>query len=147
MKKHYSKSTLGFYSSEIHGDRLIEFVTTDPETGETLDRWNDANPNCLIPMDAVEITEDEYAALLTGQSAGQRITTDANGRPELTDPPVPTADELKVQANATIQAQIDVLEKGQARAVREAALNIDGAVDRLKALDLKIRALAGGFVK
>jgi hypothetical protein len=147
MKIFYSKSTGGFYADEIHGDRLIEFVTTDPETGATLNRWNDANPDCLIPIDAVEITENEHAVLLAGQSAGQRITADVNGRPELTAPHAPTADEQKAQANVAIQAQIDVLEKNQARAVREAALGIDGAVDRLKALDQKIRALAGGFIK
>ena len=43
----YLKSTGGFYDAEIHGD--------------------------AIPADAVEITRDEHAALLAGQSTGQRI--------------------------------------------------------------------------
>lgn len=59
----YSKSTGGFYDTEIHGN--------------------------AIPSDAVEITNEEHAALLIGQSAGKLITADTNGAPVLTDP-VPT---------------------------------------------------------
>lgn len=55
----YSKSTGGFYDTEIHGD--------------------------AIPADAVEITVDEHAALLAGQAYGKVITADANGAPVLTD--------------------------------------------------------------
>ena len=51
----YSKSTGGFYASEIHGD--------------------------AIPADAVEITADEHAALLAGQSQGKLIQADAKGKP------------------------------------------------------------------
>ncbi|WP_295755986.1 hypothetical protein [Undibacterium sp.] len=86
----------------------------------------DGSQDRIIPDHLIAITEAEADAL--------RV-------PKL------TSGEIKIQENAAIQAQIDVLEKGQARAVREAALGIDGAVDRLKALDLKIRAMAGGFVK
>ena len=39
------------------------------------------------PIDGgVAITEDEWRNLLAGQSAGKEITTDADGRPVLTDP-------------------------------------------------------------
>jgi hypothetical protein len=144
MKKYYSKSTGGFYCSEIHGERVMKEVYGD---GISFEGHEKLNPDCLIPIDAVEISDSDHAALLAGQSSGKRITADVNGRPELIDPPAPTADEIKAQNNAAIQLQINNLEKGQARAVREAALNIEGAVDRLKALDQKIRALAGGFVK
>jgi len=61
----YSKSTGGFYDREIHG----------------------AN----IPADALEITDAKYAALLEGQAAGKVITANAEGFPELTDPPKATA--------------------------------------------------------
>jgi hypothetical protein len=64
----YSKTTNGFYLREMHGD--------------------------AIPADAVEITDDEHQTLLDGQSAGKRITADADGRPMLSDPPPPTTDEL-----------------------------------------------------
>lgn len=56
----YSKSTGGFYDSEIHGN--------------------------AIPSDAVEITSEQHAVLLSGQSAGKVITADRNGFPVLTDP-------------------------------------------------------------
>lgn len=56
----YAKSTGGFYEGIIHGDN--------------------------IPADAVDITADEYAGLLQGQSEGKRITADADGKPVLTDP-------------------------------------------------------------
>lgn len=57
----YAGSTGGFYVREIHGEN--------------------------IPADAVEITKEEHAALLAGQSKGRRIEADANGRPTLIDPP------------------------------------------------------------
>lgn len=76
MKIYYSKSTNGFYSAAIHGD--------------------------AIPAAAVEITTDEYVALLDGQSLGKRIVADADGRPMLADPPAPTFDELKAAKNAEI---------------------------------------------
>ena len=64
----YAKSTGGFYDVEIHGD--------------------------AIPADAVEITHDEHAFLLAGQSTGQRIEADDHGRPVLRDAPVPSSDAL-----------------------------------------------------
>lgn len=64
----YAKSTNGFYDEAIHGDS--------------------------IPADAVEITIEEHAALLEGQSHGKRIVADANGFPVLSDPPAPTAAEI-----------------------------------------------------
>lgn len=69
---YYSKSTNGFYTREIHGDN--------------------------IPEDAVEITTEEHAALLEGQSQGKLIQADANGRPVLVDPPPPTEAELVAEA-------------------------------------------------
>lgn len=64
----YSKSTNGFYDIAIHGNN--------------------------IPADAVEITAEEHAALIEGQSQGKRIVADDAGRPVLADPPKATAAEL-----------------------------------------------------
>jgi hypothetical protein len=64
----YSKTTGGFYDAVIHGDS--------------------------IPADAVEISAEEYAYLLEGQSNGQRITAGADGKPVLTDPPKATATQV-----------------------------------------------------
>lgn len=74
----YSKLTGGFYSSEVHGDN--------------------------IPDDAVEITAEEHAALLGGQSSGKRIVADSNGRPILVDPPAPSLAEVKTAALTAIDA-------------------------------------------
>lgn len=69
----YSKSTSGFYDTGIHSE---------------------------IPSDAVEITYDEHAALLDGQSKGKRIVADADGRPMLADPPPPSEGELAAQVRS-----------------------------------------------
>jgi len=77
----YAKSTRGFYSTEIHGDN--------------------------IPSDAVEITTEEYAALLAGQSAGQIIVADADGKPVLQDPPPPAPEQIITAYTAAVQAHLD----------------------------------------
>lgn len=56
----YSATTGGFYDTAIHGDN--------------------------IPPDAVEITVDEHASLIDGQSSGKRIVPDGNGHPILVNP-------------------------------------------------------------
>ena len=76
----YSKTTGGFYSTEIHGDN--------------------------IPADAVEISAAEHQALINGQSEGKRITADENGFPVLSDPPAPTAAEIQAQINAEHRAYL-----------------------------------------
>jgi hypothetical protein len=68
---YYAKSTGGFYASDINGN--------------------------TIPKDAVEITADEHAALLAGQSAGKLITADKNGHPILIDPPPPSIEMLSTE--------------------------------------------------
>lgn len=54
--------------------------------------------NKVIPEDAVDITETEWADLLAGQANGQLIACGADFRPCLTEQPLPTADELISQA-------------------------------------------------
>lgn len=58
MTKYYSKTTGGFYDSDIH----------KPE---------------MLPEDAKEITIEEYEALLQGQSEGKQIVAATNGSPKL----------------------------------------------------------------
>ena len=77
----YSKQTGGFYTREIHGDN--------------------------IPADAVEITAEQHAALLTGQSEGKQIQADANGFPTLQDTPPPTQAEIIAQYESALDAHID----------------------------------------
>jgi len=59
MTYYFSKSTNGFYDSEI---------------------------NTVIPDDAVEVTVEEHKNLLDGQSSGKQITADDAGNPILVDP-------------------------------------------------------------
>ena len=81
----YSKSTGGFYDTEIHG--------------------------AAIPSDAVTITEAQHQALLAGQSSGQVITADANGNPILSAPPPPTAAQLWSVYQASAQAALTESDK------------------------------------
>ncbi|MCG9094472.1 DUF4376 domain-containing protein [Laribacter hongkongensis] len=74
----YSRFTCGFYTREIHGDG--------------------------VPDDAVEITAEQHAALLAGQSAGQLITADENGYPVLCDPPPISFDTLRDRALSSLPA-------------------------------------------
>ena len=79
----YSKSKNGFYSKQIHGNN--------------------------IPADAVEITNEEHASLLDGQSNGKVITADENGYPVLTDPPKPQPKEITTVTMR--QARLALLKK------------------------------------
>lgn len=89
----YAKSTGGFYDPAI----------------------NDA-----MPADAVEIDQEEYAALMAGQVEGKVIASADDGKPFLQDPPALTG-------NALIKGQIDALESTVTqRRLREAVLGTDG---------------------
>lgn len=59
MAKHYSPSTKGFYDMTIHGDKM--------------------------PEDVVEISDDEWRALLEANSRGRIIDTGSDGKPVARD--------------------------------------------------------------
>jgi len=68
--------------------------------------------NKVIPDDAVDITETEWADLLTGQGKGKLIACGADLRPCLTEQPLPTADELISQAEdkrSRLRAEADTI--------------------------------------
>lgn len=73
----FSASTGGFYSAEIHGKKM--------------------------PADVVEITDEQHALLIEGQSSGKVITADAGGCPVLSPP---TAEQVQAQANAEARAYL-----------------------------------------
>ena len=77
----YSKTTGGFYSTEIHGNN--------------------------IPADAVEITSEQHQALLEGQSQGKLIQADKNGYPFLADQPLPTPEQILAKQLAEAQAYLE----------------------------------------
>lgn len=85
----YSQSTSGFYDTSIHGD--------------------------LIPADAVEITAEQHAELLAGQSAGQQIVPDENGFPILITPVV----DLVAQRIAEIKIELSGLDQRRIRPLAE----------------------------
>lgn len=70
----FSATTGGFYTREIHGDNM--------------------------PSDVVEITAQEHAALLEGQSQGKIIDFDAEGFPFLRDPAPATAEQIWLRIKA-----------------------------------------------
>ncbi len=47
-----------------------------------------ANPDCMIPKDAIEVSAEDYAALMEAQSAGQMIVMSDRGIPQAIDRPV-----------------------------------------------------------
>ena len=103
----YSPSTKGFYDTTIHG----------------------AN----IPSDAVEITAEQHAALLEGQSNGQQIVPDANGRPILVDPVV----DLVTQRIMQIKSELAELDQ---RRIRPLAEGDTGYLATLNAQTVALRA-------
>lgn len=68
MRMFYSAATKGFYSVEVHGNAM--------------------------PVDAVEISAGDHAALIAGQAQGARIVPGAGGAPVLDWPVPPTEAEL-----------------------------------------------------
>jgi len=68
--------------------------------------------NKVIPDDAIDITETEWADLLVGQAKGKLIACGADFRPCLTEQPLPTAEELISQAEykrSKLRAEADTI--------------------------------------
>lgn len=63
MSYYYSKTTLGFYSNDIHA---------------------------TMPDDVVEVSDSDYTALFEGQAEGKLISANDAGSPELIDRPAAT---------------------------------------------------------
>jgi len=81
MKIYFSASENGFYTEEIHGN--------------------------IIPEDAVEISESNYASLMQGQESGGIITSDDSGSPILADPPPLTAEQIQEYKVSLVQSHMD----------------------------------------
>ena len=79
---YYSAQTGGFYDDEIHRS---------------------------IPADAVNITQDQHTALLTGEAAGQIIFAGEKGFPVLVDPEPLSDEALIAQARQWRDSEIDSL--------------------------------------
>ncbi len=101
----YSKTTGGFYDPVIHGSD--------------------------IPVDAVEITADQHAQLLAGQSNGQQIVPDENGMPILVNHVV----DLAAQRVAEIKTELAAIDQRRIRPLAE------GDTDYLATLNAQAVAL------
>ena len=66
-----------------------------PDMNATPNMLEAANPACLIPPDAVEITKERHAELFEGQAIGKRITSGVDGFPLLLDPLPPSQDYVE----------------------------------------------------
>lgn len=73
----YSKSTGGFYNTGIHGNN--------------------------IPVDAVEISTEQHAALMQAQGNGKQLTADKNGYPIAIDPPQPVRTKVALLGKVAAQ--------------------------------------------
>jgi hypothetical protein len=89
----YSKTTGGFYDTEINGVN--------------------------IPADAVEITQDEHQDLLAGQSTGKLIRGNDSGRPELADYPPLTVEQEKEQSVFQAKIKLSDIDFKSIRPMRE----------------------------
>lgn len=74
-----------FYSASVHG-----FFISDMYLGE-------------MPVDVVEITEEQHTALFAGQSQGKIIVAGEDGYPTLADMPPPSEDEIRLYRNAMLR--------------------------------------------
>lgn len=133
MTQYYSKTTNGFCDDRVMGPRLVSIIdplwvaptitVDDPSFTGTLAEGEAVptitipdpnaepvytfvdNPYCKIPVDAIEITEEERQACLTGQSSGKVIQADADGRPVAIDP-VYTPSQLALDQIHTLESSV-----------------------------------------
>jgi|SRR5690348_7063010 len=105
MSLYYSAATGGFYDTTIHASLFIEQIGTDANGGEI----SELVPDPAGPIaDAIAVTDDQHAALMSAQSSGKVITPDATGHPQASDPPALTnaqlADAARAQRDALLTA-------------------------------------------
>lgn len=97
--------------------------------------WYDSEIHSDIPTPNVEVSDEQWQiAIDNGHNK-----VNADGTTELDD--FRTKEEIVAQRKSDILAQIAAIETKQPRALREVALGMDGAVDRLRAIDDEISAL------
>lgn len=92
MPRFYSPSNNAFYSEALHGARQIpaEQSAKDKKAGKRPAMID--NPACMIPADAVPVTEQRFETLLAAQGEGKEIV-EVRGKPVARDF-TPDAEEL-----------------------------------------------------
>lgn len=91
----YSASTRGFYTAVVHGEN--------------------------IPADAVEVSIEEYVALIVSPPPGKVILPDVSGRPTLQDPPIGVPPRVTMR-----QARLALLQAGLLDEVEAALAALPG---------------------
>lgn len=82
MTKFYSKTVRGFFDDTIHGEDM--------------------------PADAIEVSDEDYAALFEAQSRGQVIVPNAKGAPVAADPQIlRTPAQSAAALSGAVQAHVD----------------------------------------
>lgn len=112
----YSKTTGGFYDAAIHGN--------------------------AIPVDAIEITMEEYAALFDEQSSGKKIIANEHGHPIAIDhpqPTPPTRSEIEVLRLLAYADPINGSDRYFSEAAEMEAAGESGA-DEIRSMGLSRRA-------
>lgn len=109
---HYSPTTNGFYDEATHGK--ITLLVPDPawapsEGQDQAPLIPVANPACLIPGDAVEVSPQQHAALMAAQSEGKVISAGQDGFPVALDPTPPTLVDVRAAAQQRIDAHYQTL--------------------------------------
>lgn len=91
--------------------------------------------SCAWPSDIIEISEEEYRSLLTGQSAGKVISIDEQGNPMLVSPPPLSQEECIIRAAQQKNSLMDIASK--AIAPLQDAVDLGIATDEEETLLLK----------
>lgn len=79
MGKFWSAAAGGFYDEDVHGAKLIAAPQSAREIKAGKRPRMVPNPDCLIPADAVAISDQTYSRLMDDQSAGLEIVDLGNG--------------------------------------------------------------------
>lgn len=142
MPRYFSPAVGGFFDDQVHGPREIaaEQSAKDIERGRKPKMI--ANPATLIPADAIEIGDDEFAKLMDKQADGLEIIA-RGGRPVAINPRGPDKETLRTMVRSRrnqILAATDAMvtapdypiseaEKTELLAYREALRDAPLAVD------------------
>lgn len=103
-----------------------------------------ANPDCMIPNDAIEVSDDDYAALMEAQSAGQMIVVDPSKRAALMAIDRPVSNEqiltsLRRRRNTALR-ESDWTELPRVRLTEKDRKSWEAYRDALKDLPAKAQA-------
>lgn len=93
-------------AEELSMERYFYSVRSGGFFPESCKADYEASPNGW-PFDAVEISNEDYRALFEGQSKGKIITANKNGYPVLSDPLLPTPEQIQQVMARKKQALMD----------------------------------------